>query len=147
MQHFPSPTLANEFALPTQTPICAFSVHGNAGAFTTRSNHANLVNRLSRLAKHGSAGSNAGSINHHHHANTVVEGAVHLDIVNASRLLQPGKEFGLRPAAFFQMRCRSFGQYARNVLQQAAAGDMRQNIAGVRSCNATFPCIRAAKGR
>jgi hypothetical protein len=72
-----------------------------------------------------------GGIHHHHHANAVVEGAVHFDVVNAGGFLQPGKQFGLRPTAFLQVGSHALGQHAGNVLQQAAAGDVGQGLDGV----------------
>jgi hypothetical protein len=67
-------------------------------------------------------------IDHHHHADAVVEGAVHLDVVDASGGLQPGKEFGLWPTAFLQMRGQACRQHAGDVFQQATAGDVCQGL-------------------
>ena len=65
------------------------------------------------------------------HADAVVESAVHLRVINACRGLQPGKQLALRPCRFVQLRRGVVWQHARNVLEQAAAGDVRQPFDGV----------------
>ena len=42
--------------------------------------------------------------------------------------MQPGKQFGLRPTALFELCGDAFGQHARNVFNQAAAGDVGQGF-------------------
>jgi hypothetical protein len=61
-------------------------------------------------------GLGVGGVLHHHHANAVVEGAVHFMVANASGSLQPGKQLGLRPAALDQVLGQALGQHAGNVL-------------------------------
>jgi hypothetical protein len=50
-------------------------------------NYPNLKHLLTRRAQCGGAGGGVGRVNHDDHANTVVEGAVHFNVVNRSRLL------------------------------------------------------------
>ena len=70
----------------------------------------------------------ARSIHHQDHANPVVECPIHFKVVDAGGFLQPGKQLGLRPAAFFELRGGAFWQHTWNVFQQAAAGDVGQGL-------------------
>jgi hypothetical protein len=64
---------------------------------------------------------------HHHHADTAVEGAVHFKALDIALFLQPRKygtgqvqeDSSIRASAAFR-------QHARQVAGQAAAGDMGQ---------------------
>jgi hypothetical protein len=59
-------------------------------------NAADLEHLLAGGAQGCRAAVGVRGIDHDHHADAVVEGAVHLDVVDARRLLQPGKQLGLR---------------------------------------------------
>jgi hypothetical protein len=62
-------------------------------AFGAGANHrSETCSPASRSSLRG--GLRVGSVHHHHHANAVVEGAVHLNVVDTV-FLQPGKQLGL----------------------------------------------------
>ena len=83
---------------------------------------------------------------HHHHANAVVKGAVHFDVVNAGGGLQPSKQLGLGPTAFVQVGGQAVGQDAGNVFEQAAARDVRQGFDGV-LCQRSQHVLHIQSGR
>ena len=70
-------------------------------------------------------------IDHHHHANAIVEGAVHLEVIDACCALEPGKQFGLWPTAFAQVGCQTIGQHTGNVFKQSTPCDVRQSLDGL----------------
>ena len=58
------------------------------------------VHGFARIAQRLGASGGMGGVDDHHHADAVIKRAVHFHIVNPGGVLKPGKEFGLRPAAF-----------------------------------------------
>ena len=66
--------------------------------------------------------------NDHHHADTAVEGARHLGPIELAVFLKP-REYGRRdPGFFFHNGRHGIRQHARNILGQAAAGDVRHAL-------------------
>src|ERR1700684_1956585 len=60
------------------------------------------------------------------HADSAIEHAIHFRVGDAALLLQPFKSRFAAPCAALQHDFQSIRQYARNVVDEAAAGDMRQ---------------------
>ena len=63
---------------------------------------------------------------HSNHADAAVEGAVHLHLFDIAVLLQPLKNARHAPAIGVDNRTGILGKHTRQVLQQAAAGDVCQ---------------------
>src|SRR4051794_4814165 len=110
----------------------AASGDGDAGTVVARSDAADLVHRFALAAQGVGHGPRLAGGDHHDHADAVVERAVHLVVVDRRHLLQPREQFAARPAALLQVGGQAVRQHARDVLQQAAAGDVGQRLdAGV----------------
>ena len=70
-------------------------------------------------------------INDDHHADAIVEGAIHFDVIDAGCFLKPCEQLRLGPAAFLQMCGHAFRQDPGNVLKQTTACDVSQGFDGV----------------
>ena len=64
----------------------------------------------------------------HRHADPAVEGARHLLGLDTALRLQERHQPRLRPGIGIDLRVEALGQDARDVLEQAAAGDVRQPL-------------------
>ena len=62
------------------------------------------------------------------HADAAIEHAVHFGFGDAAMLLQPFEQRRHGPGGLLQHGAHALGQRARDVLDQAAAGDMRQAL-------------------
>ena len=67
---------------------------------------------------------------HHHHADTAVEGAEHFLRFDIAAFAQPVEQFGHLPGLAVDVGDHVGGQHARHVLGDAAAGDVRHAFHG-----------------
>lgn len=108
----------------TGAPCVGTAAHGAAALPGT--NFADAMDGLSGCSERSRNVGNVSLRNRQNHADPAVEGARHLAGLYVTLRLKEGHEARLLPGIGADVRAQALGEYARNVFQQTAAGDVRQ---------------------